>query len=80
VATLVLDGAGLDSPARQAEQAIRMRWQGEGVSEVRVGIMADRPAEAPSPRARSSFPLALARGRRQIDPLGQSGGGAGAQG
>lgn len=52
VATLVLDGAGLDQTGReQAEQTIRTALSGvEGVKEVRVGIMADRPAEAPKPK------------------------------
>ena len=52
VATLVLDGAGLDSLERERlEAAIKAALQGaEGVAEVRVAIMADRPAINPGPR------------------------------
>jgi ATP-binding protein involved in chromosome partitioning len=52
VATLVLDASGLDAPAREMlEAAVRDALKGaDGVSEVRVAMMADKPAPRPIPR------------------------------
>jgi len=60
VVTVVLDGAGLDDGARVAlEGSVKASLGGAAdVREVRVGIVADRPAEAPKPKG----PLILAVG------------------
>ena len=52
VATLVLDGSGFDKLERdRLEIAVRDALRkAEGVSEVRVAIMAEKPAEKPGPR------------------------------
>jgi ATP-binding protein involved in chromosome partitioning len=52
VATVILDGSGLDGGARDAaEKTVKDALTGApDVSEVRVGIMADRPAEPPKPK------------------------------
>lgn len=52
VATVILDGSGLDGGARNAaEKTVKDALTGApDVSEVRVGIMADRPAEPPKPK------------------------------
>jgi ATP-binding protein involved in chromosome partitioning len=52
VVTLVLDGAGLDAQGRAGAEAAAKAALGAvpGVSDVRVGIVADRPAAPPKPR------------------------------
>jgi ATP-binding protein involved in chromosome partitioning len=52
VATLIFDAAGLDGPARERmEAAVRdTLHDAEGVSEVRVALMADKPAPRPAPK------------------------------
>ncbi len=51
VATLIFDAGGLDGPARERmEAAVRDSLRdAEGVSEVRVALMADKPAPRPMP-------------------------------
>jgi len=51
VATLVFDAEGLDGPARaRMEAAVRDTLEGaDGVREVRVALMADKPAPRPGP-------------------------------
>jgi len=50
VATLVIDAAGLAPPARGALEASVQAALAGAVAEVRIGMMADKPAVAPGPR------------------------------
>ena len=64
VVTAVLDGGGLDAAARDALEAeVKAALaRAPGVAEVRVGIVADRAAEAPAEPAAPKGPLILAVG------------------